>query len=94
MVPIGGTDNARVLPTPANKVAAYKLLAKKMFVDYKNSNLSILESVNALDLWELKSLAFYPLQYVNRTNFIMPKSTASWFSFQVIVTSKRISRRL
>ena len=39
-----------------------------MLVDYSNSNLSILESVNALDLSELKSLAFYPLQYVNGTN--------------------------
>ena len=60
LVPPGVTDNCGV--------AAYELWAEKMLVDYSNSNLSILESVNALDLSELKSLAFYPLQYVNGTN--------------------------
>ena len=66
VVPPGVTDVAGVLPTLQNKVAAYELWVQRMQADYATENLSILESVNEIDLLQFKSVAIYPLQYVKK----------------------------
>ena len=63
VLPLGVLDTAGVLPTLQNKTASYALWSNKMKSDYRGSGLATLESVNSLDLWELKLMAVNPLQY-------------------------------
>ena len=63
VLPPGVLDTAGVLPTLQNKTASYALWSNKMKSDYRGSGLATLESVNSLDLWELKLMTVYPLQY-------------------------------
>ena len=68
VVPPGVFDSTGVVQTLPNKIAAYDLWATRMQQQYPNRNITILESVNALDLWELKSYPLYPLKYVIGTS--------------------------
>ena len=64
VVPAGVFDSTGVVQTLPNKIAAYDLWVTRMQAQYSNRGLALLESVNALDLWQLKSIPFYPLNYV------------------------------
>ena len=64
VVPAGVFDSTGVVQTLPNKIAAYDLWVTRMQAQYSNRGLACLESVNALDLWQLKSIPFYPLNYV------------------------------